>query len=352
MRRILSVTVAVAALAAAAAFTGAATAEAKTPALSALSRYVPFKDSALYQAKRAADLPDTWPFSELTATGETVRIHLSKRLYVTPDETVAQQWADFFDTLVHGPELATLDAYLLTLSQVQAVCGQGALACYGRNEIIAPAEDPAFDLSAESVVAHEYGHHVAAHRINTPWEAIDYGTKRWATYENVCSKARKGVYYPGDETEEHYFYNPGEGFAEAYRLLNERKLGLSEAPWDIVTNALYPDDNALTLLEQDVTAPWTKNTALTRAGSVSASAKSRAFVVSTPFDGRLTVKLTSSAAKARFRLDVLSPNAKSIAGASGKNKTVSSTICGERALRVRVNRISGAGAFKLSISRP
>ena len=132
----------------------------------------------------------------------------------------------------------------------------------------------------------------------------------------------EGVYYPGDESEEHYFYNPGEGFAEAYRLLNERKLGLSEAPWDIVTNALYPDDNALTLLEQDVTAPWTKNTALTRSGSVSASAKSRAFVISTPLDGRLTVRLTSSAAKAKFRLDVLSPNAKSIAGASGKNKTV------------------------------
>lgn len=352
MRRILSVTVAAVALVAAAAFTGAAAAEAKTPALSALARYVAFKDSTLYQAKRAGDLPDTWPFSELTATGETVKIHLSKRLYVTPDETVAQQWADFFDTLVHGPELATLDAYLLTLSQVQAVCGQGALACYGRNEIIAPAEDPAFDLSAESVVAHEYGHHVAAHRVNVPWEAIDYGTKRWATYENVCSKTRKGVYYPGDESEEHYFYNPGEGFAEAYRLLNERKLGLSEAPWDIVTNALYPDDNALTLLEQDVTAPWTKNTALTRSGSVSASAKSRAFVISTPLDGRLTVRLTSSAAKAKFRLDVLSPNAKSIAGASGKNKTVSTTICGDRALRVRVNRVSGAGHFKLSISRP
>jgi hypothetical protein len=352
VRSTLSVTVAAAALVAAAAFTGVAAADAKTPALSALSRYVAFKDSTLYHARRAGDLPDTWPFSELTATGETVRIHLSKRLYATPDATVAQQWADFFDTLVHGPELATLDAYLLTLSQVQAVCGEGALACYGRNEIIAPAEDPAFDLSAESVVAHEYGHHVAAHRINTPWEAIDYGTKRWATYENVCSKTRKGVYYPGDESEERYFYNPGEGFAEAYRVLNERHLGLHEAPWDIVTNALYPDDNALALLEQDVTAPWTKNTTLTRAGSISASAKSRAFVISTPLDGRLSVRLTSSAAKAKFRLDVLSPNAKSLAGASGKNKTVSTAICGERALRVRVNRLSGAGVFKLSISRP
>ena len=352
MKRILSVTVAAAALVAAAAFTGIAPAEAKTPALSALSPYVAFKDSTLYQAKRADTKPPTWPFSELTATGETVKIHLSKRLYVTPDETVARQWADFFDTLVHGSELETLDAYLLTLSQVQAICGQGALACYGRNEIIAPAEDPAFDLSAESVVAHEYGHHVAAHRVNTPWEAIDYGTKRWATYENVCSKARKGVFYPGDETEAHYFYNPGEGFAEAYRLLNERKLSLQEAPWDIVTNALYPDDNALTLLEQDVTAPWTKNTALTRTGSVSAAAKSRAFVISTPLDGRLTVRMTSAAAKAKFRLDVLSPSAKSLAGASGKNKTVSTEICGQRAVRVRVNRLQGTGAFKLTISRP
>jgi hypothetical protein len=351
VKRTLSVTVAAVALVAAAAFTGIASAEAKTPAFAALSRYVAFKDSTLSQARRADDKPPTWGFAKLTATGETVRIHLSKKLYLTADETVAQQWADFFDTLVHGPELATLDAYLLTLREVQAICGTGALACYGRNEIIAPAEDPV-DLSAESVVAHEYGHHVAAHRINTPWDAIDYGTKRWATYENVCSKARKGVYYPGDETEEHYFFNPGEGFAEAYRLLNERKLSLQEAPWDIVTNALYPDDNALTRLEQDVTAPWTKNTTLMRAGFVSASAKSRAFVISTPLDGRLTVRLTSSAAKAKFRLDVLSPNAKSIAGASGRNKNVSTAICGERALRVRVNRVSSAGAFKLTISRP
>ena len=85
-------------------------------------------------------------------------------------------------------------------------------------------------------------------------------------------------------------------------------------------------------------------------GAVSKRVRSRAFVISTPLDGRLTVRLTSSASKAKFRLDVLSPNAKSLAGASGKNKTVSTTICGERALRVRVNRVSGAGAFKLAIS--
>ena len=101
-----------------------------------------------------------------------------------------------------------------------------------------------------------------------------------------------------------------------------------------------------------MTAPWTKNTILTRSGSVSASAKSRAFVISTPLDGRLNVKMTSRAANAKFRLDVLAPSAKSLAGASGKNKTVSTEICGDRAVRVRVNRISGVGAFKLTISRP
>jgi hypothetical protein len=287
----------------------------------------------------------------VTPTGETVRIHLSKKLYVTPDTVVAQNWANFFDGLVHGPELATLDAYLLTLKEVQGVCGTGALACYGDNQIIAPAQDPEIDLSAESVVTHEYGHHVAAHRVDPPWQAIDYGTKRWASYENICQKTRKHVYYPGAEDADHYFYNPGEGFAETYRVMNERRAGVQEAPWDIVTRALYPDDNALALLQQDVTAPWTKNTRLARSGSVSASAKSRAFVISTPLDGRMSVRLTSSA-KATFRLDILSPSSVSLGHGSGKNASASTTICGVRAVRVRVKRVSGSGAFNLAVSRP
>ena len=85
-----------------------------------------------------------------------MRIHLSQEVF-TPDTAVAQHWADFFASLVHGSELATLDAYLLSPSQISAICGRGALACYGGNRILTPVEDPAFDLSAESVAAHEYG---------------------------------------------------------------------------------------------------------------------------------------------------------------------------------------------------
>ncbi len=100
-------------------------------------------------------------------------------------------------------------------------------------------------------------------------------------------------------------------------MLNEQKLQLMEAPWDIVSDEFVPDGNALALLEQDVTAPWTKNTTLTRSGSVSKAAKSRAFTISTPLDGRITVRLTSSA-KAKFRLDILSPNAAASATPPGR----------------------------------
>jgi hypothetical protein len=334
---------------AAAAVAGSASAAAGVPTRSGLTH---FRDASFYPSlARTIDPSTVWPFSVVSTTGETVRINLSKKLYPQRDAAVAQQWADFFASLLHGPELASLDAYLLSASEVQRECGPGALACYGRNRIIAPAEDPSFDVSAQSVVAHEYGHHVAAHRLDTPWDAIDYGTKRWASYEKVCSKTRKGLYYPGDETEEHYFYNPGEGFAEAYRVLNERRLSLDEAPWDIVTNELFPDDNALALIEQDVSTPWTKNTALTRTGSVSTSAKSRSFAVPTPLDGRFSVRLSSSA-KATFRLDILSPTATRLAQATGRNASASTTVCGQRALKIRVTDVSGAGAFRLTISRP
>jgi hypothetical protein len=341
------VTLAAAALVAAAALTASASAAGDLSTRSGLTQ---FRDASFYPSLARAIAP-TWPFTVVATTGETVRIHLSKSVYDETDTAVAQQWADFFANLVHGPELASLDAYLLTSREVGNECGAGALACYGGNRLIAPAEDPSFDLTAQSVAAHEYGHHVAAHRLDTPWDAIDYGTKRWASYENVCAKTRKGVYYPGDESENHYFYNPGEGFAEAYRVLNERRLSLTEAPWDIVSTDFVPDDNALALLEQDVTAPWTKNTVLTRAGSVSKAVNSRSFVVSTPLDGRFSVRLSSSA-KATFRLDVLSPSATRLAKRSGKNVSASTTVCGQRALRIRVNDVSGAGAFKLTISRP
>ena len=170
--------------------------------------------------------------------------------------------ADFLATLVHGPELSTVTVLLSTPEQISNICGQDAVACYNSRgaRLYAPGEDPGSDLSAEAVITHEYGHHIAANRSNAPWLALDWGPKRWASAMQVCAKARQGVLVPGAEDAVQYTENPGEGWAEGYRVLNEHKAGRPETPWQIVDQALYPTAAALTAAEQDVTTPWETGT--------------------------------------------------------------------------------------------
>jgi hypothetical protein len=55
---------------------------------------------------------------------------------------------------------------LATPDQTAHVCVGFAVACYdarGGGLLYAPGEDPSSDFSAEAVITHEYGHHVAAH---------------------------------------------------------------------------------------------------------------------------------------------------------------------------------------------
>jgi hypothetical protein len=273
------------------------------------------------------------------------------------DPATSQRWADFLASLVHGPELARLTAYLSPLDQVQALCGADALACYSpRTEsLVAPGDDPAASTSAEAVVTHEYGHHVAANRSNAPWVAEDYGTKRWASYEQVCSKTRAGELVPGAETEPQYRVNPGEGFAESYRVLNERHAGLPETPWTVVSRTLYPDSTALGLLQQDVTEPWTTATTTRASGTLGSRVRSRKTAVSTPLDGVFRVTLRAPA-RARFSVDVRSASGgrlgRATTTASSRTRTVATTVCGGRRLQVRVSRVSGSGTYQLTISRP
>ena len=62
-----------------------------------------------------------------TPSGATVAVYTSALLPV--DETVNQRWADFVDTLVHGPEIAELTLVLEPFGQIQQQCGLGAYAC-------------------------------------------------------------------------------------------------------------------------------------------------------------------------------------------------------------------------------
>ena len=144
---------------------------------------------------------------------------------------------------------------------MQAICGGSAVGCYGDDQLIVTNE-PALGFRPEEVARHEYGHHVALNRSNAPWPAFDWGPKRWATAAHICPRVRWNTAYPGDESLL-YKLNPGEAFAEAYRVLVDMKLGEAHPAWPLVDPNFYPDGPALDAVEQDIGSPWTGPTAQT-----------------------------------------------------------------------------------------
>jgi hypothetical protein len=278
------------------------------------------------------------------SNGTFVQIQVSDTY--TVDQTLPQGWATYLGTLVHGPELAQLTLDLIPLSSVQSLCGLGALACYDplRQEIFASPEDQLDAPPAKEIVTHEYGHHIANNRNDAPWSALDYGTKRWASYENICAKAAGGTASPGDEGV-NYFQNSGEAFAESYRVLNLQRLELPNSGWDIVDPSFFPDATALTLLEEDVTTPWTGPTASKLHGSFGTGVV-RTFSVKTQLDGSFTARLVSPT-KSKMRLALYNQGTLVLRGT-----TIRYEICGERALTLKVERISGRGAFTVNVSKP
>jgi hypothetical protein len=309
--------------------------------------------NATLVAARLAAAPSGFTGGPVTASdGEVVNVYVQDEL-LAADPTAGQKWADILTGLVHGAELSSLTVYIATLDQVTQTCGSGALGCYANNRLIAIGQDYR-GLSARAVVTHEYGHHVANNRDNAPWQAVDYGTKRWATYVGVCRRTKSGELAPGDESSR-YTFNPGEALAEDYRLLNERRLGLPESPWAVVDDSFYPDQTALDLLALDVTSSWTGNTSASYAGSVTTRSSGRGFTVATPLDGSFSVTLTSPRA-ARLTLRLVDPAThKVLASSTGtaRVKSLAAEVCGQRTLQVQVKRVKGgAGAFTLAVSKP
>jgi hypothetical protein len=262
------------------------------------------------------------------------------------DQALPQDWATYLGTLVHGPELARLTLSLMPLTSVQAICGSQALACYDPSQqtIYASPEDQLDEPPAKEIVTHEYGHHLANNSNDAPWDALDYGTKRWSSYENICAKAASGTASPGDEGS-HYFQNSGEAFAESYRVLNLQKQGQTDIGWTIVDASFFPDATALTLLEQDITSPWVGPTVSKLHGSFGTGVV-RTFSVSTQLDGTLNARLIAPT-KSKMQLALYNSGTLVLRGTSIRYQ-----ICGERTLTLKVQRISGRGAFTVNVSKP
>ena len=318
----------------------------------------PFRDTVLprssLQGQRflSVDLPPGfWGGTYAASNGENVNLAVSD--YYFQDSAAAQSIAEFFAVgLIHGPELAQLAVVVIEpLPAVQSNCGgnPNVLACYDPNNRIMflPGEDPGAGIPLESIVAHEYGHHIAFHRVNTPWAAVDWGTKRWASYENICTRTLQRTAYPGDEGD-HYTLNPGEAFADTYRVMNELRWGLSPGSiyWPIVDQSFFPDATAIQAVNQDVTAPWTANGTTRASGRfLKNGARRKAFPLQTPLDGVLGVGVRSSAG--RYTVSLVSSGRQVAAG-----RGFSLTICGGRSAALVVHRKGQPGRYSLNVSRP
>jgi len=260
--------------------------------------------------------------SYTAATGEAVDVSVSPSYPAA--EAIGQRWADFFAGLPHGPELARLRAYVAPLSEVQSICGGSAVGCYGDDQLIVTNE-PALGFASEEVARHEYGHHLALNRSNTPWPAIDWGPKHWATAAHVCPRVRWNSAYPGDESLL-YKLNPGEAFAEAYRVLVDTRLGEAHPAWPLVDPGFYPDQAAFDAVDQDIASPWSGPTEHILHGRGRVWARR----VATPLDGTLTVRLTRPAS-----LVLTGDDGQAMRPTGRRGMTLAYRVCGERSVAIR-----------------
>jgi hypothetical protein len=290
-----------------------------------------------------------WGRGYTTSTGETVTVSVSDSY--PADDAVGQAWADWFAGLVHGSELQLLHVYVATPQEVQSECGNAdALGCYGSNMLIVPGET-VNGVDPKLIATHEYGHHVAFNRANPPWIAVDWGPKRWASYTNVCARTTAGTAYPGDEAD-HYRQNPGEAFAETYRLLNETKAGATNFIWPVVDGSFYPDAGALQAVEQDVLQPWT--TPATRSVRVRFPRGKRVWTLqlATPLDGSLDVDVTLPTG-ALDDVSLVGAGRVLVQGlwSGAHEKKLAYQICGQRSLLLRVVRQGRPDSFTVRITQ-
>jgi hypothetical protein len=295
----------------------------------------------------------TWHGGTVRAVdGDLVTVYVSDAYVAEPN--TPEHWANFFATLVHGKELSSVNVYVATPADVTGICGADAAGCFSVGRIVIPGETMG-DATPEAIARHEYGHHVGLTRSNPPWTAMDWGTKRWASYVGVCERAQAGTLFPGNE-DWGYRLNPGEGFAEAYRALSESKFGATAFTWTIVDGLFYPDETALRLVEQDVLLPWTSPT-VTRIGVRFTPAGKRTWsrVIALPLDGSVAITATTRT-PSTSDVTLRSADGKRQLGrvvvVNGRPGAIAYTACGTRSVLLRIVRRTQPGTLTLRVTTP
>jgi hypothetical protein len=317
-----------------------------------------FKDRVISSSSRVAHaaIDGKW-IAYPTKAGTTVSAAISDRYANRLSSQVAQSYVDFLDSLDHGSELSTLRIYIATPDEVLTDCGgqDGTLACYdsGTKIMVVPGEETdtgASGVTTSYVVAHEYGHHIAASRSNAPFSAFRFGPKYWASYEQVCDRSLKGLLAPGNE-QQLYLANPGEAWAETYAQLKFPSVG-----WQF-TPLLKPDAGAFAAARRDVLDPWRAGTTKVFKGTFGrGGSKTRRFQFNLALDGRLQVRLNGPRAS-NYNFS-LSSNGRSEGRttAGGSRDSISyGAACREDPVEhvtVAVNRVRGSGPFTVRVAYP
>jgi hypothetical protein len=290
-----------------------------------------------------------------TKEGTTVSAAISDAYGGQVSPQVAQSYVDFLDSLDHGPELSSLKIYIAPPTEVTTDCGgqEGTLACYDSRTMVMvvpgePTDTGSSGVTTSYVVAHEYGHHIAAHRDNDPFSAFRFGPKYWASYELVCDRTAKGQLAPGNE-QQYYLSNPGEGWAETYAQLKYPGVEWQYNP------LMQPTADSFAAARQDVLNPWQYAVTKKFSGSFGKrGASAKKFNFALKLDGRLQVKL-SGPKKSNYNL-VLSSNGRPEGRTSTKGSSDSVSYpaaCRESQLEqvtVAVKRVKGSGPFKLRVT--
>lgn len=301
-----------------------------------------------------ASSPQSWHGGPITtSTGETVTVFVSDTY--TPDQVTPQYWAEFLAHLTHGQELSTVKLYIAPFAEVTSLCGPQALGCYQDDEIVAIGEPYVDGTTPEEIVRHEYGHHIAFSRSNPPWVAVDWGPKYWASAENVCSKVNQHLAYPGNESD-HYQLNPGEAWAETYRLMDEQKAGITTGSWQIVAPSFYPADAQIQAAEKDVVSPWTAGqTYRYRKVFAPRTPKVWKIRVATPLDGTIGVSVLFPT-RSQSTVVLTSPDGRTVLGkavrSGARTRRISSTVCGQRSVVVRVTEKGPSGPVSVVATTP
>jgi hypothetical protein len=293
-----------------------------------------------------------WGGTYTVPDGQRISLYISTS-YPQVD-AIAQQWVSFFGGLPHGAELSAAKVYIAPLDEVAELCySDEVVGCYGGQELVTVGDSGA-GYAPASIAAHEYGHHIAANRSNAPWQALDWGTKRWASAMGICTRVATGMAFPGDEGA-NYSLNPGEGFAESYRVLAETGGAAVASDWPIVDPSFRPTPDALAAVREDIFHPWTGPTSTTVRGKFLRRSRSWSTQLATPLDGDLRLRVTVAHGGADD-VTLLSGDGRTVLAtgswASSGGKYAEYRVCGARSLRVRVTRGGAAARFTLQLQVP